>query len=409
MRISVPYRFRVFISILILYFGWISAGSAQDSGQFIYGKIIAKSGQVYEGFMRWGGEEIAWHDIFNSTKAKGQYKADKKQSNSLWGDFDWSIGSLWKDKYQGSEHTFACRFGDIAFLYNRGKSKVDVELKNGSVIKVDGGSNDIGATIRMRDYELGNIKIEWKNIRTVSFLQSPDRHKSGYENLLYGSAKTRKGQEFIGFIVWDQDERMGGDILDGENREGDQEIPFANIVSIEKIEKGSDITFKSGRRIHLKGSNDVSNGNRGIAIYQKNVGHIEIPWSSFESMSFTNAPVAEVYDDYPLPKALEGFVTLYNGEVYEGQIIFDLDEIWDLEFLDGEDDYLHYEVPFRNISRIVPKNRSYSQIYLRNGDELLLGDSRDVSHSNGGLMIVTGKKDKPVSIDWDDISEIVFK
>ena len=99
---------------------------------------------------------------------------------------------------------------------------------------------------------------------------------------------------------------------------------------------------------------------------------------------------------------------MFNGTSHEGQIIFDMDEFWDMEVLDGNDDYVEYQIPFRNIGKIIPKNRSYSLIVLRNGQEILLGDTQDVSSSNDGILILGNGSDKPINVDWDDIDEIVF-
>ena len=383
--------------------------SAQTNGQFIYGMITTEDGDEYEGFMRWGKEEMTWHDIFNSTKTDEEMGRSTKSGGSLWGDFDWSISSLWKDKYKGSNHTFACQFGDIAALYPQRRERVDIELKNGSIIKVDGGSNDVGATITMQDYELGQIKFDWDRIESVEFFQAPTDRRPKYGKLLYGTAETRRGERYTGFIKWDDDERMGDDILDGDSRNGEQKVPFENIVSIEKDGRGSQITFKSGREIYLDGSNDVGDGNRGIIVHSDGIGTIEIPWKYFDRLTLEDPPIGPTYRDYVLPDALQGSVISYDGTEYEGQIIFDMDELWDFEILDGEDDYVKYEIPFRNIKRIVPKNRSYSLVYLRNGQELLLGDTQDVSNNNDGILIARDPNRKSISIDWDDIDEIIFK
>ena len=394
--------------MLVISIGLQVPLSGQTNGQFIYGLITTEDGDEYEGFMRWGKEEMTWHDIFNSTKTDEEMGKSSKTGGSLWGDFDWSISSLWKDKYRGSNHTFACQFGDIALLHIKRRDRVDVELKNGSIIKVDGGSNDIGATIRMQDYELGQVKFDWNRIEQIEFFQAPANRDPKYGKLLYGTAETRRGQRYTGFIKWDDDERMGYDILDGDSRNGEQKVPFENIVSIEKDDGGSQVTFRSGRQIFLDGSNDVSNGNRGIIVHSEGIGTIEIPWKYFEKLTLEDPPIGPTYNNYLLPKALEGIVIRYDGTEHRGQIIFDMDELWDFEILDGEDDYVKYEIPFRNIKRIVPKNRSYSMVYLRNGEELLLGDTQDVSSNNDGVLIARDPNKKSISIDWDDIDEIIF-
>ena len=88
---------------------------------------------------------------------------------------------------------------------------------------------------------------------------------------------------------------------------------------------------------------------------------------------------------------------------------FDKDEIWSFEFLDGDDDDIEFQIPMRNIERITPKNRSFSMVELRNGDQLLLGDRQDVSRNNNGILLFTDSSDLPIEIEWDDIEEIVFK
>lgn len=400
-----PIKIASFICSLCLV---LSGLSGQHNAQFIYGQITTKSDETYEGFMRWGKEELTWHDTFNSTKADDQYKKGRNKGSGLWGDFDWSISSLWKDKYQGSSHTFACQFGDISILHIRSRGKVDVELKNGSIIKVDGGSNDVGATIRMKDYELGLIKFDWDRIERITFMNPPLDRDPRYGTLIYGEVETTRSGNFKGYIKWDDDERMGDDILDGDSRNGDQQVPFENIKSIEKKRNGSLVTFKSGRSLVLDGSNDVDDGNRGIVVFQENVGTVNIPWEEFEQLNMEAPPVGPGYREFDHPFALKGRVRLYDGDILDGQIIFDLDEMWSIEVLHGEDDDIEYQIPFRNIKRVVPKNRSYSMIYLKNGDELLLGETQDVSDSNDGVAVFQNNDDKPIRIKWDDIDEIIF-
>ena len=40
----------------------------QDNQGFIYGRVVTHSGTEYEGFLRWGTQEAAWDDLFNSVK-----------------------------------------------------------------------------------------------------------------------------------------------------------------------------------------------------------------------------------------------------------------------------------------------------------------------------------------------------
>ena len=78
---------------------------------------------------------------------------------------------------------------------------------------------------------------------------------------LYGKVETRGGT-FEGFIQWDHDECLSTDELDGESEDGDVEIPFGRIRSIEKYRRGSLVVLETGRELYLTGSNDVDNDNQ---------------------------------------------------------------------------------------------------------------------------------------------------
>ena len=102
-------------------------------------------------------------------------------------------------------------------------------------------------------------------------------------------------------------------------------------------------------------------------------------------------------------------VVTYDGDKLYGAIAFDKDEIWDLEFIDGNDGNIKYQVPVRNIKMIKPKNSDYSLVVLKNGEQLFLGDSQDVSDSNDGILVFVDGNDEPFYVDWDEVDVIHFK
>ena len=114
------------------------------------------------------------------------------------------------------------------------------------------------------------------------------------------------------------------------------------------------------------------------------------------------------YDDFGKARNLEAQVLTFDEETFDGTIAFDMDELWDFEFLDGDDDDIKLKIPFRNIATITPKNRDYSMVTLLNGDQLLLGDRQDVSDDNEGVIFLNGKH-TDLQIMWDDIDQIIFK
>lgn len=386
---------------------------AQSDAGFIYGKVVTID-NTFRGQIRWGKEEAFWNDHFNAMKLyKNDYQyvvTEKEKSGSSWSNFDWNLFSIWEDKRGGSvSHQFTCQFGDMRQMEITGESRVKLVLKNGVVLEVGGdGYNDIGTDVTVLDEELGEIKVKWNRLRKIEFMPTPDL-RTNLGEPLYGTVHTIRKGEFSGFIQWDHDERLGTDKLDGSTSDGKVSIPFDQIRQITKYERGSKVVLKSGRELYVTGSNDVNAENRGVIISMEGVGKISVPWKAFQKVVFSDTKGSGAgYTQYRAPEGLHGKVQQYDGTTTSGRIIYDLDETWELEIIEGNDDEIGYEVPLRNIKRIAPKNYDYSTVELRNGDKLLLGGGRDVSERNAGLLIFENGGKSPVHIPWKNIAEITF-
>ncbi len=399
--------------IIVAVFLAITQGKAQtqSSAGFLYGKVYTAS-NTYEGQIRWGNEEVFWSDFFNaSKKSSGSYKklaSVEKKEESSWMDFDWDILSIWEN--QSTLHQFSCQFGDIKTLEILNKNNVRLHFKNQLQIEVNGdGYNDIGTKVQVLDKELGWTSLNWDKITKVEFGPAPKGSVHLALSVLYGTVETNRKEKFTGYIQWDHDERVSTDKLDGESNDGKVSTAFSEITSIEKKGSGSDVVFKSGRKLYLTGTNDVNDDNKGIVVIQPGRGMIDIPWSAFKKVSFE--PITDsgqAYESFNAPKQLSGTVYSYDADAVSGKMIFDLDESLDIESLEGEDNRIKYTILFRNIKSIKPKNSDYSMIELKNGETLLLGDSRDVSSSNDGVLVMIKGKKEPVHIRWKTIEQIIF-
>ena len=137
---------------------------------------------------------------------------------------------------------------------------------------------------------------------------------------------------------------------------------------------------------------------------------MEIEWDEFDKVVFDNNAkyFGVAYDEFPEPLPLAGTVTTIDDESISGMIVFDLDEAFDYEILQGEYNDVEFSIPFRNIKKIIPKNYNYSKIELRNGQKLLLGDSHDVTDSNQGALIFIDNENQ-VYVPWENIEEINFR
>ena len=402
---------------LLAAFAFTGQVTAQENQGFIYGKITTVDDDSYTGLIRWGKEEVFWFDIFNSTKTKNNnldyLSKDEMESLSentkSWFE-GWADGNI-NINFDGDNylHTFACMFGDIKSIKIIGTSKVKLVLKNGDELKLSGGSNDIGASIAVLDEEIGLMKLDWDRVIQVDFMPPPSSLKETMGKALHGTVFTSNGK-FTGYIQWDHDERITTDKLDGESRNGDVSIDFENIKAIVRSGRGCDLVLHSGREMFVDGSNDVNDGNRGIIVNIPGMGRVDISWQDFEKVLF-DADVnssGPAYNDYLKTQKLAGSVITKDDKMISGAIIFDLDEEYNIEILQGNSDDIEYLIPFRYIKTISPKNYKYSRVTLTNGDELTLTGSHDVTEENDGSLVFESST-KHSYIPWKEIGEISFK
>lgn len=398
------------LALLVTFFS--VSMQAQDQ-VLIYGTITTIDGDKYTGQIRWGKEEAIWTDLFNGTKEDNENyrylsRADReaikdKQRNMRrgWGN-SWIS---WSSNDFETTHEFQARFGDISKIEINRRSEVKITLRNGETIYVENGSNDFDTEVHVMDTEMGKTTFRWSRIEMVEFSKGPKKmEKMG--DAMYGTVEFYGGS-YTGFVQWDHDERLSTDILDGDTRDGDVKIEFGKIKTIEKERGGSNVVLQSGREMYLRGSNDVNSENRGIIVTTE-FGRVDIPWREFEKVTFSKAPKnAPGYDAYSKTNKLSGTVTTVDGKALTGKIIFDLDEEYGFEMLQGKDDDIEYILPMENIASITPKNYDYSEVIMKNGTKLTIGDARDVSEENDGVLVFTSGGD-PTYVLWEDIEIIKF-
>ncbi|NNE27182.1 MAG: hypothetical protein HKN09_10090 [Saprospiraceae bacterium] len=400
----------------------ISSVNADDSSLFIYGKVTTIDNETYEGQIRWGGEEAFWFDMFNSSKEKNEYLKylSDDQLDALNGHEDNHASNNWNKWFKSSKnswsnwdnkhtHLFACQFGDIASLIIHGDEDVELVLKNGEALHLDGGSNDIGADVMVHDGEIGDVNIDWRRIKKVEFMNTPNGLVSGFGQALWGAVETEHGN-FTGFLQWDHDERLTKDVLDGEYEDGELSIEFGKIKKIQKYGHGSKVTLHSGRSFNLYDSNDVDEDNRGIIVNIPGQGRVDIEWDEFVSMT-----IAEQADNYNYSytsftgdQALNATVETVEGKKYSGALVFDLDEKYQLEMLDGVKDDITYFIPFGHVAEISPLNREESEVILINGTKLILEEKVDVTRNNDGVLVFENAQN-PQYIPWNQVRKVSFR
>lgn len=412
MNRSIGYKKLVIIllGIVIACVAAVVESKAQSHEGYMYGKVHTDN-TIYIGPIRWGGEEVFWTDLFNAAKAKNDYAKQvpkEKEESEGWSSYDWNFSSIWENKV--TVHQFTCQFGNIKEMIPLKSGNVIVRLKNGGEMEMDGdGYNDIGGNVQVLDNELGVVSVSWSKIKRVEFINTPQKLEQVFGQPLYGTVEGARREKFTGFIVWDNDERLASDKLDGDTRGGDVAIKFSDIESIESRSNGCDVFLKSGRQLFLTGSNDVNSGNRGVLVSTPDYGIIKFSWDAFKKITFSTAPHSgQTYQQFLIPRPLQGIVRQLEGNDLEGRIIYDIDEALDFEILEGKENDIEYMIPFTNIKKITPKNFDYSLIELNSGETFLLGGMRDVSKNNGGVLVFVKGKKEPVYVSWKKIDEIVF-
>lgn len=152
----------------------------------------------------------------------------------------------------------------------------------------------------------------------------------------------------------------------------------------------------------------MGSSNHGVRIKVGGLGLVEVGWSDFRSVRFSeNPPVDEMkrYRDFGTPKSLYGRLRTNDGQTLRGKLIYDLDEQQDTEILEGWQDGLHYYIPLRHIRQLERRNHLYTAITLTGGKKLLLTGHNDVTDKNWGVLIWDGKE-KPSYVRWSKITEI---
>ena len=398
---------RISVSIVSLAF-CATASSSQE--HFIYADVYTKDDQTISGFIRWDDEEVLWTDHFNGQKTQNAgvtHLADedraylaKRMPERLvsWAEVARMLRKNNDYADYAKPHDFIAQFGDLRKITIKEGYAIAVTLRNGEVVDLLGGSNDIGTEVNVWPNSEGKRVVEWSDIQTVTFREAPKDEEAPFFGALFGTVETTIG-EFSGQVQWDHDERIGIDVLDGEANGEELEIPFSDITSIAKEGRGSLVTLKSGVSHFMTGTNDVEPDNRGIIVTVPGTGRVDVSWKLFKRVTFVQPSELLGYAEFADTKALLGQVRTKKGDKLSGRLIFNLDRVFDAEMLSGESGDLEYTIPFREIKRISPRDTLSARVSLKSGGGFSLAYSNAVTDKNDGV-IVLDTAGAPSFVPW---------
>lgn len=399
------------------------AKSVNYNSPFISGKVILNNKDVYSGTIKLGNNDLLWTNLFSAEHKNDEnvaYIPDtvlKTRKNYSESTVKWIVGIPFGDMTLKEYNPyFICDYGVIASI-NKHKDYVSLKLQSNETIELNNKTGDLSNDIYIYSSSSTEpLKIKWRDISAIQFENQTGLSSNRIETPLYGELRSKESTE-IGFVDWDQQEKTNSDMLNGRNNEGSFEIPFNHITSIINTEESIMVNLKSGSSFKATGnifelftdlSNDLGTENRGIIITKSSVGKISCDWESFKQISFSEPLYSEsaVLISFPYPKKLEGEIKTKDGKSYKGVFAFNIYKERNSNYLIGNDiEGLSYAIPFWNISKIEPKDEHSTNIFLKNNEKLILGNSPDVTNENDGVIIFDKN---PKYISWSNISEIII-
>jgi hypothetical protein len=238
---------------------------------------------------------------------------------------------------------------------------------------------------------------------------------------------TRDGEIFEGPIRWDKNEACWDDVLnatkerenarrsegrrerhiqifglhiswDEDNTEGRSSsgIQFGYLKSLErKTGSRATLELKNGDRVTFYGDgSDIGSGIREIMVDDPVQGEVWMDWEDLDLVEFKEC-------DPDMMKKPE----TRRGEVFEGFITWDVDELFYSDVLDGEENDHTRKIQFGKIKSIERRSSSSAWVTLRNGDRMKLSGTNDIDSGNRGI-VVHDPDYGWVTVDWDDFDRM---
>ena len=377
---------------------------------FIYGRITDAGGEIYEGRLRWGGnQEAFWEDYFDGLKSANPWedharREQPKEERRSIEVFGFTLG----DQDREIVRQFMVRFGDIARIEAQ-FSEAKVTLKSGTVYALDRFSaGDIDDGVRVWDSRRGVVDLDARDIRTIEFLSSASTADA--DNRLHGTVHTWQG-DFTGFIQWNRQDGFGEDELEGRSTDGEVSLRYDTIRSIARhSHESARVTLLDGREMVLSGTNEVGPGNRGITVDDRRYGRVLVYWQAFERVEFSPGGSGPGYDDFRPGRPLMGRVTTRDGRRFAGRLVYDFDETETTDTFDVSYQSVGYTIPFGSVSSIALRGREekaqHVSVTLEGGEELPLERSGDLGERNAGILIFGEGSERPEHVRWSDVEQI---
>lgn len=224
-------------------------------GDPLYGKVISRYG-TFEGYILWDNE-CCGTDILSGE----------------WDD---------RDKDYPYRDIYRIKREDKHFI---------ITLHNGKTQSLC-CSDDLNINrshITIKNKELGQLEIKMRDLKEVIFYTTYD-DKTTYQSYnhperIRAGISTVDNNTISGEMIYDLDEALTSDILDGEMENLNFRIPFYLISEIRPINYiYTEITLLNGNKYTLTGHSDVSDRNNGVIIQISRNRAMFMPWNKVKKV-----------------------------------------------------------------------------------------------------------------------------
>lgn len=380
----------------------------------LYGRVTMSGGTVYEGRLRFGGDQEAfWGDAFNGQRAENLWvrhvPPDRLRRTTH------PVSVLGVEIAEDEDEVplvrpFMARFGDLARIESHG-SRITLALKSGTTMDIAWAeANDFDDGVRVWDEREGVVDLNAQWIKVIEFLPAPASASGPAPARLHGLMRTRAG-EFKGFVQWNRRAGLADDVFRSGGDEGGS-LRFSRIRAIVRSSATSAaVILDDGKEMQVSDSGDVGRASRGTYVEDPRYGRVLVPWDVFERIDFSEGGPGPSYADFPPGGPIRGRVIGKDGRAFEGRLVVDLDESETTETLDARAKGVDYSIPF---ARIVSIDLAASDgavlehavVTLASGEALSFDRSGDLAPSNGGLLIFGDGASVPQYLQWAEVRRV---
>jgi hypothetical protein len=405
---------------------------------------------VHEGFIRWDRNEASWADLLDGSKSlEGVPTRDWAPAGSGPALRVIEFGGYritWEEEgpEPPSSAEAGVRFGHVERIRIQGEDSVAVALRSGESMEHNErrltlepapglqvvlitSSSDLGPSLREVQVEAEDgevVRLGWEELAEVEFAEAPPEARARPLRL-FGTVEDRWGGRHTGYLSWNDDHALSSDTLVGEGTRGrDQRIPFQEIVSLQRTVSGARVTLSGQDTLWLSWGGDLS-ANTDVEVSDPELGRVQVRWRDVQVVRFHAPPPAvesaSSRGAFDGGRPLEGTVFTVTGEELSGPILWDADEGFSWEILDGRWRDISYDVELSrvaSIERVTGGERGEfrgARVTLRDGRVLELSGSNDVDAQNKGILVRVAEREGAgaeatpwTRVRWEDFRTLRF-